>query len=80
VNGKPANFEEVTEEVPFVRLNLPAGETTVEVIDETPTVKKLARVVTALSLLIAVIIFAKDRRTDPVPTPLRESPRQLVNS
>lgn len=80
VNGKPAQFEEVTDDLPFARLRVPAGETTVEVIDETPTVKKLSRVVTALSLLIAAIIFAKDRRTEPVLAPLRESPRQLVNS
>jgi hypothetical protein len=80
VNGKPAKFEDVTDDLPFVRLNIPAGDTTLEVVDETPTVKKLARIVTALSLLIAAIIFAKDRRTDPVLAPLRQSPRQLVNS
>jgi hypothetical protein len=80
INGKSANFEEVTDDVPFVRVNVPAGELTLEVIDETPTVKKLARVITALSLLIAVIIFAKDRRSEPVLAAVRESPRQLVNS
>jgi hypothetical protein len=80
INGKSANFEEVTDDVPFVRVNVPAGELTLEVIDETPTVKKLARVISALSLLIAVIIFAKDRRSEPVLAAVRESPRQLVNS
>jgi hypothetical protein len=67
VNGKLAAPEAPTTDQPFIRFEVPAGASDVQLVDETTTVKKLSRILSAFSLLVAVIIFARDRRSEPAP-------------
>lgn len=66
VNGRRADVPAPTEEMPYIRVEVPAGVTSIQIVDVTTETKKLARVVSAVSLLLAVIMFARGRRREPV--------------